>query len=340
MIMKKALIMMCVFFPLASTGEGAYIANRDFLSVGQGARANSMGEAFAAVADDTSAIFWNPAGLTQLRSDEISTSYADRFDGLANEAQVHYARRGRTAMWGFAYAGSYVSDIPVTQSLTQTELDAIQTGSFAATDNPEKSVMDHALLFSYARPIRPDSLHSVGTTVKMIYRDFLGMVHGYGSAIDLGYHYTTASGGFRFGTNVQNLASVTSYMGTIDNLGVKATATESYIATIKSGIAYSPGWRVMNGKLLIAADVNMLSSFDVDSFNAGIEYAFGENIALRAGKIFGRQDDSSEDYSLGMGLRFSKIVVDFSFLSNELGETARGTLGYRLGSDYNAPGSY
>lgn len=338
-MVRKNAVFAIIALLLAGNSEAATVANRDFLSVGQGARANAMGEAFSAVADDPSAIFWNAAGMTQLDSDQVSASFADRFDGLATEAQVHYARRGRTAMWGFAYAGSYVNDISITPSLTVDDLNAINTGTFAATDNPEKSVMDHALLFSYARPLSPQSAHAVGTTVKVLYRDILGMVQGYGTAIDLGYHWGI-SDSLRFGANLQNLASVTSYSGTIDNLGVKATATESYIPNLKTGFAWQPTWRVLGGRLLLAVDLNMLTSFDVESTNAGVEYAFGDHIALRAGKIFGRQDDSAEDYTLGMGLTLGDILVDFSFLSNELGETTRGTLGWKIGGGYAEPNRY
>ena len=37
-----------------------------FMNISQGARATAMGSAFVAVADDPSAIFWNPAGLSRL----------------------------------------------------------------------------------------------------------------------------------------------------------------------------------------------------------------------------------------------------------------------------------
>lgn len=339
MKMKRTLIFL-FGLSIASLGNAAFIANRDFLTVAQGARANAMGEAYAGVADDATAIFWNSAGLTQLREDQVSGSYADRFDGLAKETHVHYARRGRAAMWGVAYAGSFISDIPVTQSLSEADLAAIQAGTFAPTDQGGKNVTDNALLFSYARPLRQDSPHSVGTTIKLIYRDFLGMVQGYGSAVDLGYHYTFPSETLRFGVNAQNIASLVSYVGTLDNLGVKATATESYIANFKTGLAYTPTWRVLNGRVLLAFDINMLTSFDVEHYNAGVEYSFGEVVSLRAGKIFGRQDDSGEDYALGMGVKLKNLVLDFSFLSNELGETTRGTIGYKLGGDYYTPDRY
>lgn len=44
------------------------------LGMGIGARAMSMGGAFTAVADDASAVFWNPAGLAQLTDNQIFLS--------------------------------------------------------------------------------------------------------------------------------------------------------------------------------------------------------------------------------------------------------------------------
>jgi hypothetical protein len=324
---------------LTSSGHAAYIANRDFLSLGQGARANAMGEAFVAVADDSSAIFWNPAGLTQLPADEVATGASNRYDGLAREFQLNYARRGVKGMWGFGYMGNYVGGIAITPSLTQSDLEAINTGTFAALNYPTKDVQDHAVLMSFARPLEPNSPHALGATTKLIYKDILGMIQGYGASIDLGYIYTAPSERLRYGLNVQNLASITSYSGTIDNLGVKATATESYIPNIKTGISYVPATRLLNGRLMFAFDINMLSSFTLEDYRAGMEYAFGDVVALRGGKIFSRQSDSGEDFALGLGLRLKMLLLDFSFLTSELGDTTRVTLGYRLG-EYAKPETY
>ncbi len=38
-----------------------------FLKLGQGARANGMGEAFIALANDYTSLYWNPAGLFQIK---------------------------------------------------------------------------------------------------------------------------------------------------------------------------------------------------------------------------------------------------------------------------------
>lgn len=339
MDMKKTVIFF-LLWGFISHAEGAYVANRDFLSVGHGARANAMGETYVAVADDNTAIYWNPAGLTQLKEDELSLTYSDRFDGLANEAQLHYARRTRKAMWGFGYVGSFVKDIAVTPSLSQAEIDAIGTGTFVPQEQAKRGVSDNAFLISYGRPVRLDSPHSLGATVKVIYRDILGMVQGYGTGVDVGYHYASQQSNWRFGANLQNAASITSFQGDINNIGVRATATESYIPTIKSGLAYEPSMRLLTGKILLAFDVTTLTSFDMEDYRAGIEYSFGDILALRAGKVFGRQDSSGDDYTLGMGLQVKSLIIDFSFLTNELGDTTRATLRYRLGGNYYEPAKY
>lgn len=48
--------------------------NGSDLVMGIGGRAVGMGGAFVSIADDASAVFWNPAGLTQLNSDQIYLS--------------------------------------------------------------------------------------------------------------------------------------------------------------------------------------------------------------------------------------------------------------------------
>ena len=53
---------------LGSQREGTSSAT--FLRIGVGARAEGMGEAFVAVANDPSAVFWNPAGLASLQRRE------------------------------------------------------------------------------------------------------------------------------------------------------------------------------------------------------------------------------------------------------------------------------
>ena len=49
-----------------------------FLSIGIGPRAISMGSAFSSVANDASAIYWNPAGI----------AYSDQFQGFFSNTSL------------------------------------------------------------------------------------------------------------------------------------------------------------------------------------------------------------------------------------------------------------
>ena len=51
------------------------IGGFQFLKIGQGARPVAMGDAYRAVADDINGIFWNPAGLTDIRGTAWTATY-------------------------------------------------------------------------------------------------------------------------------------------------------------------------------------------------------------------------------------------------------------------------
>jgi len=60
---------------LAGYANGPGTTTASFLKIGIGARAAAMGEAFTALASDGTALYWNPAGLTQAKTKEISATY-------------------------------------------------------------------------------------------------------------------------------------------------------------------------------------------------------------------------------------------------------------------------
>ena len=56
----------------------------DFLSVGAGARALGMGSAHAAITNDVTSAYWNPAGLTDVESLDIAYMHSERFAGIVS----------------------------------------------------------------------------------------------------------------------------------------------------------------------------------------------------------------------------------------------------------------
>jgi len=74
--MKKILIALMLFLAAA--------ANAAFFDMGQGARPVGMGEAFVAVADDANALYYNVAGLTQIKMVSTTATYTGYFEGLGD----------------------------------------------------------------------------------------------------------------------------------------------------------------------------------------------------------------------------------------------------------------
>src|SRR5476649_1520563 len=67
-------------------------AEAAFLDDGWGARPVGMGGAFTAIADDSNAPLYNPAGIVQVQWNEMSAMYARLFSGLtlfAGQDTVH-----------------------------------------------------------------------------------------------------------------------------------------------------------------------------------------------------------------------------------------------------------
>ncbi|MEA1965493.1 MAG: PorV/PorQ family protein [Candidatus Aerophobetes bacterium] len=82
---KTGIIGGLLIFILISAGNvyaGVGTTAVNFLKIGLGARASAMGDAFTALADDGSCLYWNPAGLVQLKDKQLLVSYNSWFAGI------------------------------------------------------------------------------------------------------------------------------------------------------------------------------------------------------------------------------------------------------------------
>lgn len=70
------------------------------LSIPPTGRANGMGEAYVAIADDATATWWNPGGLAFLKEKEASLSYAKLVPGLANDVFIMFPAAVRPDVLG------------------------------------------------------------------------------------------------------------------------------------------------------------------------------------------------------------------------------------------------
>ena len=147
-----------------------------------GPRALAMGGAFSAVADDATAIFWNPAGLSQIGSQEVMVTQAD--------------------LYGIGIQDNFVAfALPVTMNQTAA------VGWYrSAFDDDELGFGENRFDLSYA--VRARSWLSVGGTVKYLTRatdlDGVDVASGSGRGLDLGLMATPWKG-LRLGLVAQDV---------------------------------------------------------------------------------------------------------------------------------------
>jgi long-subunit fatty acid transport protein len=89
-------------------GQRAGISTLQFLKIGVGGRATAMGDAFIAVADDASSLYWNPAGLSQSMENQIFFSHNEWVVDIQHEfAGAVYHLSVPMMLWSCFYISSY-----------------------------------------------------------------------------------------------------------------------------------------------------------------------------------------------------------------------------------------
>jgi len=161
--MKKILIILILCYAFVDInaqlfptlgGQRAGISTAQFLKIGVGARASALGDAFVAIANDVSALYWNPAGLVQFKNDEIIFSHNKWVVEINHDflgGVYHFA--GKHAI-GLAITGLSMDDMPVT-----TEFAPFGTGEFF-------SFSDVAIALTYSQKMTDK--FSFGVTVRYI----------------------------------------------------------------------------------------------------------------------------------------------------------------------------
>ena len=82
---------LAVIISACPSNVSADMPTSQFLLVGQGARAEAMGEAVVADCFDQSATFWNPAGMSFAQSPEIGLNSVTVFTGITiDNASIIY----------------------------------------------------------------------------------------------------------------------------------------------------------------------------------------------------------------------------------------------------------
>lgn len=146
----------------ASPQAGADIA---VLNAGVGARPLGMGGAFTSIADNADAPYWNPAGLSQIQSHEV-TSMQARLSADTDYYYLSYAAKFLNGAIGISWIQMSLGNISQTTT-TDAFNEVITTGVF--------SYFSNAYLLSYGFEVSKNI--SLGITGKYLTSD-MGQIAG------------------------------------------------------------------------------------------------------------------------------------------------------------------
>jgi hypothetical protein len=326
--MKIRILLAAMALAIASPAVAQDKYAGEFLKLGVGARALGMGGAFVSVADDASAIYWNPAGLTFLKRGQVMGMHAEQFGGEVGHdfLGAAYPLQGEgTAGAGIVAVGwdrVAVDDIEVT---TDGLLDYGQDGvpntgdpgegngeydfgeQFDPTKFQMRSNVNQAFFFTYARDI--GSRLSIGGTVKLLRLDLVG-TNATGVGAELGMMYQI-SRELTLGLLAQDLTTTRISWDTGHRETVQPTfVVGSYYARSVGGLG------VIAGALDVAMTTDGRESASQFASGAlggdvrgGVEYWYRSRVALRAGVDAG-------NLTAGTGIRYRSFGVDYAFLSH------------------------
>ncbi len=161
--------------------------SNEFLNIGVGARAHGMGGAMSAHVDDATAMYWNPAGLADVRvSFQVAAMHAEWFAGIGQYDYLALAKPVRfnntRAVLGLSGVRFGIDNIPNTLELVDAD------GSLNYDNITTFSAADYAFTLSYSQKLFVKGLQ-IGANTKVIRRQVGNFAEAWGFGVDLGAKY-------------------------------------------------------------------------------------------------------------------------------------------------------
>ncbi len=341
--MKKLFLPILILFGIINVQSQIFRKySNEFLNLGVGANAFGMGKAVVASTKGVDAGYWNPAGLVNIKNDELSLMHAAYFQGIANYDYAAYAipldRNSTLAIYALRFG---VDDILNTTELidNQGNIDFNRISLFSASD--------YAFNIAYAKKLNKKGL-SIGFNAKVVRRIIGKFANAWGFGLDFGLQYQTDT--WQFGLMARDVTT-TFNAWTINQVafdkiknaipGQNQDLPKTVELTIpKIQLGFARRFRInYDFNLLAEADFNVRFKRTNELFATalismspalGFELGFQEIAYLRGGvtnfqrkKNFDGSKSTIFEPNIGLGFIIKGIQVDYA-LSNIGG--ASGTL--------------
>lgn len=353
--MKKLLSLFFVIL-FAFTGAGyaqVGITAVPFLQIEPDSRSTGMGNTGVAIADNASAIFWNPAGLAFQNQSQISLTHANWLPAFNADLFYDYLV-GTYHIDGVGTIGGHITFLNLGEQ-TRTDETGLELGRFNSFEIStglsygvklsETFALGTGIRYIYSsladgsvsgQDISPGS--SIGVDAAALYKSRPFDVGNREASFNAGLNISNIGPGIQYTDNAQRDPLPTmfragwAYKMAIDSDGLNTITISNDISKIMArseSISSDPDNPEYKPMGVFEALFNSWGSFE--RFNGtetvsvglaqqlmlgfGLEYWYDNLFALRGGYYYEHPENGNREFiTLGAGLRYNIFGVDFSYL--------------------------
>ncbi|MDZ7692614.1 MAG: type IX secretion system outer membrane channel protein PorV [Balneolaceae bacterium] len=346
---KKVLysLLFILAFILASTPLKAQvgITSVPFLQIEPDSRGAGMGNTGVAIADNASAVYWNAAGLAYQKGNQISITHAEWLPAFNADLFYDYLV-GKYYVEGIGTIGAHITYLNLGEQIRTNE-QGLEQGRFNSSEFAggisyggklnENFAIGGGLRFIYSslaegqvgqQTINPGS--SIAVDLSALYRSQTFTFLKNNAEFSAGFNLSNVGPGIQYTDNAQKdplptvLRMGWAFEWELDPEGINTITIANDISKImaRGDSTGSTGpvealfsswdsYRYNNGTENV--ELSLLDQFMVGT---GLEYWYNDLFAIRGGYYYEHPENGDRVFfTIGAGLRYSIIGVDFSYIA-------------------------
>lgn len=296
---------------IAKTGT----TSAQFLKIGIGPRAVAMGTAFTATSNDIFAIYWNPAGISDIANSAAAFNHTEWFANIKTDFAAFAINLSDLGTIG-AFVNVLSMDEMVVRTIDQPEGtgELFNAGALSAGLTYARNLTDNFSIgfnFKYVKEyIWNESAQAVcfdfGTMYKIpILNEFrlAASISNFGTKMEMD------------GRDIIEIKQVGAGEGNLINSEIQL---EQYDLPLLFRIGVAADLlKISENRITVAIDA-VHPNDHYEYINTGFEYSWNEIVFLRGGYKSLFEQDSEEGLTLGMGLEYRlidaiKLAVDYAY---------------------------
>jgi len=287
-----------------------------FLSIGVGSKAVGMGGAYTSIANDASAMYWNPAGVSFYNTKQVYFNHSNWIADISFDYFGITIPTGRKSILGF--------------NITSVTMDEMEVTRYGNEDTGETfKAADYAFGSTFSANLT--DRFSIGFNGKYI-QQYIANSHAGGLALDIGTLFSTPFG-FRLGSSISNFGPKLNMTGddlligadvdeNIDGNNESVTSvlsTDHFDLPLVLRIGISDEIRFGGNNEFIWSLDAVSPNDNANYLNAGVSISLMDNLLstyIGLNSLFLK--DSDKEFAFGFGLRLPKnlakgIIINYCY---------------------------